>query len=124
MTTTSTAEEITKRYRRLALLFHPDKNKSPSAEEAFKAISNAYTALKEEAIKRENLGAASKGSSDDPPMTQSKTQPKAQPKAQQKPQQKSHPPSPSSNDDFDDEESDDGDEDDDEDDSDCEDYSD
>ena len=34
--------ELKKSYRKLALQFHPDKNKAPGAGEAFKAIGNAY----------------------------------------------------------------------------------
>eukprot|EP00919_Chromeraceae_sp_WS-2016_P011068 GHVR01025940.1.p1 GENE.GHVR01025940.1~~GHVR01025940.1.p1 ORF type:complete len:287 (-),score=41.86 GHVR01025940.1:566-1426(-) len=37
--------EIKKSYRKLALQLHPDKNSSPSAEEAFKKISKAFQCL-------------------------------------------------------------------------------
>uniref|UniRef100_A0A8C7E9M9 DnaJ heat shock protein family (Hsp40) member C18 n=1 Tax=Nothoprocta perdicaria TaxID=30464 RepID=A0A8C7E9M9_NOTPE len=38
-------EELKRAYRRLALKFHPDKNRAPGATEAFKAISNAFAVL-------------------------------------------------------------------------------
>jgi DnaJ-class molecular chaperone len=38
-------KEIRKAYRRLALLYHPDRNKSPDAEAKFKEISEAYAVL-------------------------------------------------------------------------------
>ncbi|MDP2909218.1 MAG: DnaJ domain-containing protein [Nanoarchaeota archaeon] len=38
-------EEIKKAYRMLALEWHPDKNKSPYAEEQFKAVCDAYKTL-------------------------------------------------------------------------------
>lgn len=37
--------EIKRAYRKLALQFHPDKNRSPAAEEIFKEINEAYECL-------------------------------------------------------------------------------
>jgi len=45
----ATKEQITKKYRKLAKLYHPDKYKNPedkkSAQEMFQTISNAYSRL-------------------------------------------------------------------------------
>jgi DnaJ homolog subfamily B member 12 len=39
------SEEIKKAYRRLSLKVHPDKNKAPGAEDAFKLVSKAFNCL-------------------------------------------------------------------------------
>ena len=43
----ATSDEIRKAYKRLACEYHPDRNKSPDAEEKFKEISKAYKVLSE-----------------------------------------------------------------------------
>lgn len=42
---TASAEELKKAYRKLALQYHPDRNKSKEAEEKFKEINHAYEIL-------------------------------------------------------------------------------
>ena len=42
---TATEEDIKKAYRKLALRYHPDKNKDPESIEKFKQISEAYQSL-------------------------------------------------------------------------------
>ncbi|KAE8658259.1 Heat shock protein DnaJ isoform 2 [Hibiscus syriacus] len=45
---TCSAEDVRKAYRKLSLKVHPDKNKAPGAEEAFKAVSKAFQFLSNE----------------------------------------------------------------------------
>ncbi|MCX6153660.1 MAG: DnaJ domain-containing protein [Candidatus Kapabacteria bacterium] len=57
----ATAEEIKKSYRKLAMKFHPDKNKgNKTAEEKFKDISEAYDVLgdADKRKKYDNLGSS------------------------------------------------------------------
>jgi len=45
---TASKEEIKDVYRKLALQYHPDRNKAPDAEERFKQISEAYAVLSDD----------------------------------------------------------------------------
>ncbi|MEM0053073.1 MAG: molecular chaperone DnaJ [Nitrososphaeria archaeon] len=49
----ATKEQIKEAYRRLAMLYHPDRNKSPEAEEKFKEISEAYAVLSDDEKRRQ-----------------------------------------------------------------------
>ena len=57
---TATEEEMKKAYRKLALQYHPDRNKSKDAEEKFKTISEAYAVLsdKQKRAQYDQFGAA------------------------------------------------------------------
>ncbi|MCO5548222.1 hypothetical protein L7F22_062493 [Adiantum nelumboides] len=46
------AEEIRKAYRKVSLKVHPDKNKAPGADEAFKAVSKAFACLNEPELRQ------------------------------------------------------------------------
>jgi DnaJ homolog subfamily A member 2 len=48
VTKNSTATEIKKSYRKLAMKYHPDKNKTPEGENRFKEISMAYDILSDD----------------------------------------------------------------------------
>ncbi|KAE8821845.1 Chaperone protein dnaJ 49 [Hordeum vulgare] len=51
-----TVEDVRKAYRKLSLKVHPDKNKAPGAEDAFKAVSKAFQCLSDaESRKRFDL---------------------------------------------------------------------
>ena len=45
---TASKDEIKDAYRKLAMQFHPDRNKDPAAEERFKEISEAYAVLSDD----------------------------------------------------------------------------
>lgn len=43
----SSQEQIRKHYKKIAVLVHPDKNKQPGAEEAFKVLQRAFELIGE-----------------------------------------------------------------------------
>jgi len=49
----ATKEQVKDAYRKLALQFHPDRNKAPEAEARFKEISEAYAVLSDEEKRRQ-----------------------------------------------------------------------
>jgi len=67
----ASAGEIKKKYYALAMQFHPDKNKTPDAEEKFKKISEAYQVLSDPVLRKKYnefgpKGAAPEGGFMDP----------------------------------------------------------
>ena len=53
---TATAGEIKKAYLKLALKTHPDKNKAPGAEEAFKQVNKAKEILTDASARQKCVG--------------------------------------------------------------------
>ncbi|KAJ4954725.1 hypothetical protein NE237_011508 [Protea cynaroides] len=50
---TCSVEEIRKAYRKISLKVHPDKNKAPGSEEAFKKVCKAFKCLSDEDSRRQ-----------------------------------------------------------------------
>ena len=48
----ATQDQIKKQYRKQAVKWHPDKNKSPEAENKFKNIAEAYDVLSDQKKKQ------------------------------------------------------------------------
>src|SRR3972149_4031134 len=48
----ATKDQVKDAYRKLAMQFHPDRNKTPEAEEKFKEISEAYAVLSDDEKRR------------------------------------------------------------------------
>ena len=51
----ATQDEIKNAYRKLALQYHPDRNKSPEAEGKFKEMSEAYAVLADQEKRRQSF---------------------------------------------------------------------
>jgi DnaJ homolog subfamily B member 12 len=49
----ATVVDIKKAFRRLAVRLHPDKNRHPGAEEAFKKLNNVKTILTNPSTRRD-----------------------------------------------------------------------
>ena len=49
----SSKDEIKAAYRKLAMQYHPDRNKDPGAEDRFKQISEAYAVLSDDEKRRQ-----------------------------------------------------------------------
>ncbi len=49
----ATKQDVKKAYRKLAMQYHPDRNKEPGAEDKFKEISEAYAVLSDETKKQQ-----------------------------------------------------------------------
>ena len=52
VSSTASAEEIRSAFRRLAMQWHPDRNKAPGAETKFKEINAAYQVLSDPNLRR------------------------------------------------------------------------
>jgi molecular chaperone DnaJ len=57
----ATQDEIKSAYRKLALQYHPDRNKSPDAEGKFKEMSEAYAVLSDQEKRRQYDAAGREG---------------------------------------------------------------
>ncbi|XP_028680977.1 dnaJ homolog subfamily B member 9 isoform X1 [Erpetoichthys calabaricus] len=53
MSPSATGQQIKKAFHRLAMKYHPDKNRSPGAERKFREIAEAYEVLSNEAKRQE-----------------------------------------------------------------------
>ena len=52
LSTNASEQEVRKKYRRLVMKYHPDKNSQPGAEEMFKKINQAYSNIKSPPLSR------------------------------------------------------------------------